>query len=186
MDRGLDAAFQDWDNGPGGCEQSGGLLHVEVASQAIGEPVAGEGESVLLGFDVFVGDVQAALKAAQVDVIAGDLAEQCEQHIAAAEFGSGDFGLAGLDRAACPAEHVDFPGGIESRLINVVLERNARRDIERTDNRLVLALVLARIGTADPNGGPEICRNDAVLRPGFAHARAGNFQVEVGLHGALD
>ena len=186
MDVTLNAALQHWNNGVGVRQQRGGLLYIEIAGESVLEPVLRKGQSLFLRFEVVGRNFQPALAAAQLNVIARHLAQQCYQHITPAEFRGRNFGLSGLDRPAIAAEHINFPRGIESCLIDIVFEGNTRGHRERAENRLILALVLTCVGAAGIHRGPELRGGDAVERPGFAHARPGNSQIMVGIHGPLD
>ena len=107
--------LEHWNNGPGVRQQRGGLLHIEVAGQSVLEPILREGQGFRLGLEILIGNLQLPLVAADLNVVARHLAQQRHQHISPAEFGGGDFSLAGLDTTTRSSEHIDFPGGIESR-----------------------------------------------------------------------
>ena len=143
VDGSLERTFQRGDLGPGGGEQRGGLLHIEVARQAMLETVLGDGQALFLRRDVFTGNRQSLLIAARVNIIARDFPDQRYQHVAPAEFRGGHFGLGRLLGAADAAENVQLPGSVEAGLIDIVFKRDVRRQGKLADDRLVLALPVA-------------------------------------------
>ena len=103
-----------------GGKNRAGLLHVEVAGQAVGETVLYNRQRLLLRVYVVAGNFQSPLITARFDIVARDFAEQRDEHIAFAELRGGDLRLGRFRRAACAAEHVNFPRGIETRLIHII------------------------------------------------------------------
>ena len=107
--------------------------------------VAGQCNSVLLGFDVLPRDFQSTLETARLDVIAGYFRDQSHLHILPAIDGGGDTRVRSLYGAPRAAKHIQLPRSVKSRLVNVVAKRNARRQ-KWSEQRLVCARSLTGIG----------------------------------------
>ncbi len=142
VDRDPVAGFEDGDGGLSRGELGLGTGDVEVAGQA--GLVAGGGDVDRLGLDadVLAGDLDASLEAAGLNVVAGHLGDQGDQHVAPGLFRGLDVGIGRLDRAADAGPNdVDLPRGIELGVVQI--EGGAWRG-ELTVGG-VLALLLTRI-----------------------------------------
>ncbi len=69
-------------------------------------------------FQIVIGDGDLLLHAAQFDVVARHFGEERHENIAALVFAQVDLGVARFDLAADMAPNIDFPGGVEGRLID--------------------------------------------------------------------
>ncbi len=85
--------FQRWHDSACGGENRAGLLHVQVAGQAVGVTVLSDRQGLLLRADVVAGNFQPPLIAAGFDIVARDFAEQRDEHFALAELRGGELGL---------------------------------------------------------------------------------------------
>ncbi len=85
------------------------LRDVAFGGQAGLRALPGEIERVLGGRDIFVRDFEAQLRSAQIRVVASDIAQQCDQDVAAVLLGRGEIGARGFDAAADSSEQIDLP-----------------------------------------------------------------------------
>ena len=129
------------------------FLGIQFAGQAGVETGAGDIDGILLGRDILVGDGQALLEIADIDVIARDLGENAHQHVAPIFLDGGEQGVGLLQGPSFPAEHVDLPARIEVRVIEVGLEQ-----------------IIAGDGAAQRARGVERKRVPGLPRVGIARA----------------
>src|SRR5260370_21099300 len=104
---GLDlSGFERRNQGAGRFALRGLALDIELRTQACVGSNSGEMQRILLQSDVLVRDLQAALKTAQLRIIASDLRQQTEQHVAARFFRCSDVPTGGFQCPAAPATEV--------------------------------------------------------------------------------
>ena len=82
-----------------------GPRDIQVVGQSRAEPAARQFQRLVLRAKVFLRDRQIVLLAAQLDVVARDLTEQRDQHVATVFFRRGEIAPGRFDRAAHAAEH---------------------------------------------------------------------------------
>jgi hypothetical protein len=95
--------------------QEGALRH-ELTGEAGVKPCPCQRQGLLLRVNILLGDGEPLLKAAHLDIIAGDFGEQGDEGIAQAFLGCGNAGVCSLDGPPYTAEEVDLPTGIEAGL----------------------------------------------------------------------
>ena len=98
----LERRFQCGHAGASGGENGAGLLHVEVAGQAVRETVLSNRQRLFLGADVVMGNFQPPLITARFDIVARDFAEQRDEDVALPEFSGGDLRLGRLQARRLP------------------------------------------------------------------------------------
>jgi hypothetical protein len=128
----------------------------------------------------------ALLGAPQFDVVACHLSQQAHHRIVASLDRSLPVSCGRLKRATLTAEEVDFPRGVETGLIDAVLEREVRRQRQRPKKGLVLTLFCTGGGSGHVDRRPEIGSASAPDRPGLPQPRFRHAQIEVRLHRAFD
>src|ERR1700683_2378730 len=106
----------------GGQDLSFLLSHVQVGDEADVVFRFRQLKGLILGGDVFIGDGHLALKAAEGDVVGGNVAEESDEDFTAIFDGGVEIGLGGFDAAAGAAEDVDFPGGVGAELVEIAFE----------------------------------------------------------------
>ena len=107
-------------------------MNIEIAAQSVFETVAGQVQNFLLDLDVLTRDGEALLVAARADVIPRDFRQQRDQHVALAVFRSANFSIGGFHRPPGAAENVEFPGGIETGVVKIVIQSRAGRQRRKT------------------------------------------------------
>jgi hypothetical protein len=75
-----------------------------------------------------------------------------------------------LCRATRAAEYVNFPRGVEARLIDIIFKGRVGGNRQRAEHGLVVAGFGLRKGTGSVHRRQEAGHGDAILLPGFAHA----------------
>ena len=100
--------------------------------------------------DVFAGDGQPLLEAADLDVIARHFREHTHEHVAAVFFHGGELRVRRFERAALAAEHVDLPSRVEMRVVEIGMQL-----VDRERLRVRRALRVGVTGGAI-DGRPEV------------------------------
>ncbi|MCY1433956.1 hypothetical protein D9M71_499980 [compost metagenome] len=132
---------------------------------------------------VFPGHGQGALHRTQLDVIAGRLGQQRQQHAAAVVLGDFDHGIGGFDLTPYPAPQIQLPTGgqialpeIEGRL--AALAGWVTETFSAVARAAVASVEIDRRGLFGSDTGTQ--------RAALQQPRTGDLQVEVTLTGALD
>jgi hypothetical protein len=86
-----------------------GLGHVQLAAEPDGKACGGELYRLLLRTDVIPRHVQAPLEAADIDIVARHLSQQCDQHITAIVLGCRQVGAGCFHRPADAPAQIQFP-----------------------------------------------------------------------------
>ena len=109
MNGGREIRFQRGHLRPRRGQQRAGLLHIQITGQTVGKAVAGDGQFLRLRGDVLVGNRQAALIPAHLEIIVRHFAQQRHHRAPAIKFGGGEIGPGGFLRPAFATEHINFP-----------------------------------------------------------------------------
>ena len=153
-----------------------GVGHVQGAREPHGPPLPGDLGGVLLGLQVVLSDHDLLLRPAELHVIEPHFGHEADLDVAKAFHGRLDVRGSRLDIAAHPAEHVQFPDGVQTGLEEI------RSAVIRGEPGRMPALV--RSGRGD--GRPEPPDGDPPGGTGLAEAGLGELKVEVRHHRRLD
>lgn len=134
-------------------------------------------QNVVLHPDVLPSDSETLLESARLDVIACDFCEQRNQHVAPSVFRGTEFRVGGFNGAACAAENVEFPRCIETCVVKIVVQGNAKTFKGRI---LVGSIAIPGISSRTAGGRPQAASSHGAFGAGFAHVRFGNAQIEIG------
>jgi hypothetical protein len=87
---------------------------------------AGEIQVFLLKFQVLPGNLQPPTTATQFDIIPRHLGQHAEHHIVASLHRCLPLRIRSFERAALAAEQINFPGRVETDVVNAVFEGKVR------------------------------------------------------------
>ena len=100
-------------------EQRLRLFDIEFAGQAGVEPRAAQVQGILLRFDVFAGNVDPVLEAADLDIVAGDFGQHADQHGAAIFLHRSEERGGLFELTPQTAEDVNFPSRVKMCVVQV-------------------------------------------------------------------
>ena len=166
--------FEAWNGGQRGIELSAGAGDVEFCAPAAIEAGLSDFESFLLVAGIASSHGEFILRATEFEVVAGDFADEADQDIAAAGFRRIEGRAGSLDRAANPAEDIEFPGGVETDVVKFAGAVHARKTVEGGPAKPGVGVAGDAI-----DGGQEIELRVPVESTGLAQGGGGDAKVEI-------